>query len=126
MSGINILLDTNIIIYLLSGDKKLEEILEGKILITSLISEMEVLAYPELDEKNDNKIREFLSKINIVPINESIKEVAIQMRRKYKVKLPDAIIAATSFFLNVPVITTDSDFTRIEGLDILKYDLNQD
>lgn len=125
MSGVNILLDTNVIIYLLSGDKKLEEILEGKVLVTSLISEMEVLAYPELDEKNDNKIREFLSKINIVPINELIKEVAIQIRRQYKVKLPDAIIAATSFFLNVPIITTDSDFTRIEGLNILKYDLNQ-
>jgi hypothetical protein len=107
VSGVNILLDTNIIIYLLSGDKKLEEILEGKVLITSLISEMEVLAYPELDEKTDKKIREFLSKINIVPINESIKEVAIQMPRKYKIKLPDAIISATSFFLNVPMITTD-------------------
>ncbi|PTB97543.1 VapC toxin family PIN domain ribonuclease [Marivirga lumbricoides] len=123
MNGINILLDTNIIIYLLSGDKKLEEILDGKVIIASLMSEMEVLAYPELDEKNDKIIREFLSKINIVSINESIKEVAIQMRRKYKVKLPDAIIAATAFFLNIPLITTDSDFTKIEGLNILKYDL---
>jgi predicted nucleic acid-binding protein len=35
--------------------------------------------------------------------------------------LPDGIIAATSLFLNVPLITADKNFKKIKNLDITLY-----
>ena len=43
MSGKEILADTNIIIYLLQGDNTLEDILQGKQLYVSFITELELL-----------------------------------------------------------------------------------
>lgn len=43
------------------------------------------------------------------------------MRRKTKIKLPDAIVAATAIYLDVPIITFDTDFEKIENIRILKF-----
>ena len=45
----------------------------------------------------------------------------IKLRRKYKIKLPDSIIAATSEYFNLPIITADKGFNKIEELNILFY-----
>ena len=41
-------------------------------------------------------------------------ERAIQLRRKYKIKLPDAIIAATSLVYDLSLISADVVFSKIE------------
>lgn len=43
MNGINILLDTNIVLYLLNGDSVLQQYLQGKSLYVSFINELELL-----------------------------------------------------------------------------------
>ena len=45
----------------------------------------------------------------------------IKLRRKYKIKLPDSFIAATSEYFNLPIITADKGFNKIEDLNILFY-----
>ena len=44
MSGINYVVDTNIILYLLKGDKWLSAMLEGNNVIISVITEIELLS----------------------------------------------------------------------------------
>jgi predicted nucleic acid-binding protein len=34
------------------------------------------------------------------------------------IKLPDAIIAATALYLDLPLLTFDSDFARVPGLKL--------
>ena len=58
MSGINIVLDTNLVLHLLNGDATLGEYLENKNVYVSFITELEVLGYKGQlieDDPDDNK-----------------------------------------------------------------------
>jgi predicted nucleic acid-binding protein len=37
-------------------------------------------------------------------------------------KLPDSIIAASSIFLQIPLITADKEIKNVEGLNIIYYE----
>ncbi len=52
MNGINIIADTNILIYLLKGDSRIAEHLEGKQLFISVITEMELLGMYGISQTN--------------------------------------------------------------------------
>ncbi|MCK4640732.1 MAG: PIN domain-containing protein [Candidatus Marinimicrobia bacterium] len=58
----------------------------------------------------------------IIDINESIKSHTIYLRTKYNLKLPDAIVAATARFLQIPLLTADRDFKKIIEIPILFYE----
>ena len=113
MSGNSVLVDTNILIYLFKGNERVFELLNGRDIWVSFITEMELLAFEGHSELEMKTIKGFLGQCKIVDINKSIKEVAIEIRREDKVKLPDAIVAATSHYLNVPLITADRDFKAV-------------
>jgi len=59
MNGSKLFLDTNIILYLLDGDKTLAELLNGKQLYISIITELELLAYNGITAKEEKTIKEF-------------------------------------------------------------------
>ncbi|MEZ4826972.1 MAG: PIN domain-containing protein [Bacteroidia bacterium] len=67
------------------------------------------------------EVESFLSDVFIVEMNSSIKKIVIQLRRKYRIKLPDSIIAGTSIYLGMPLVSADKGFERIEELSFLKY-----
>jgi hypothetical protein len=48
----NILIDTNIALYLLGGDSRIAEVLEGETVYVSFISELELLGYPGITNKD--------------------------------------------------------------------------
>ncbi len=54
-------------------------------------------------------------------INESIKETTIRYRKDFKLKIPDAIIAATANYLNLPILTADVAFKSISELTTILY-----
>lgn len=43
----------------------------------------------------------------------SIRDNAARIKRTYKLKIPDAIIAATAIHLNAPLLTRDKGFDRV-------------
>jgi hypothetical protein len=106
MSGKKILLDTNIVLYILGGKINFDNIPEGIYLI-SVITEIELLSYPSLNEDERKKINKFLSKIDIVELNNKIKNKTIEYRKKLNLKIPDAIICATAFIEKAILITND-------------------
>ena len=55
----------------------------------------------------------------VIEMNSEIKKKAIQIRQKYKLKLPDAIIASTAILYDLPFISADSDFKNIKELKLL-------
>lgn len=123
MSGIKILADTNIIIYHLAGNNKIESILNNNLIYISGITYAELLS-KQLSLNEESIIKDYLSSLNVVHTNDVICEIAADLRKNFKVKLPDAIIAATSFFLNIPLVTFDEDFYKIDDLKILKFDFS--
>jgi len=117
MNGISVMIDTNIAIALLNGDESLAEMLDGKDVRISFITELELLSKPELKVSEKREIQTFIDDCTVLEINSSIKEIAISIRQTGKIKLPDAIVAATSIFWNLPFFTRDVDFKYINGLN---------
>lgn len=62
----------------------------------------------------------FLEVFDEITIDAEIKNAAIKIRRNYRLKLPDAIIAATALHLGVPLITRNTrDFKDIPELQLI-------
>jgi len=118
MSG-KVLLDTNAVIYALNGGLTL---LPAEYSI-SIITEMELFSYPKLSEFEKNNIKRLLSHFKIKNINNEIKEMTIQIRKNYGIKLPDSIICATALVIGVTLISNDKQLSKIEGLDVLSLEM---
>jgi predicted nucleic acid-binding protein len=76
-----------------------------------------------LSAKEEKGIRDFLAQFRFINIDEAIKTEAVQIRKKYGLKLPDCIVAATSITLQLTFITADKQFKRIENLLLELYEL---
>jgi hypothetical protein len=100
-----VLLDTNIVLYFLGG-RLVNPLPSGQYFI-SVITEIELLSYPSLGLEEETQIINFLNKITIIGIDSNIKNLTIAFRKQYKLRLPDAIIAATAKSLNTTLFTND-------------------
>ena len=107
MSGNELLLDTNIILYILAGDRNVAEYLNRKVLFASVISEIELLGFKKLTAREEKGIKDFLAEFRIIYIDDIIKNESIYLRKQYNLKLTDCIVAATAISLNLPLITSD-------------------
>lgn len=121
MNGNKLILDTNIILYLLSGDKTVFEIINGKELYISFITELELLGFKGIETKELQIIKDFLAECKIIDLNSEIKVRVIDLKRSSSIRLPDAIIIATSQYLNIPLISADKEFNKVENLDLICY-----
>ncbi len=121
MNGNRYLIDTNIAIYLLAGDLKVAELLDQSHVYISFISELELRVFKQFTKEEEDIVRTFLNDIIIFDINAKIKEDTIEIRKTKGLKLPDAIIAATAKFLNLPVLTADTNFKKVEDPQIIIY-----
>ena len=106
---------------MLGGNKDLFSILNEMELFVSVISEIELLGFKGLSQSDKKKINLFLSECTIVPLNTEVKEICITIKQKNKSKTPDAIIAATALYLQIPLITADKEFEKIDNLDLFLY-----
>jgi len=78
----------------------------------SQITRMELLARRGLDESDLRGINAFLRRSTVVLLSSDVERHAVQIRRDLRVKLPDAIIAATAQVLGCPLVTGDKDLAR--------------
>jgi predicted nucleic acid-binding protein len=121
MNGNNLFLDTNIILYLLSGDETIAALLDNKQIYISFITELELLSYREISKSEKEKIKNFINECIVIDINAAIKNHCINVKQKYSLKLPDCIIAGTALFIGLPFITSDKNFKNIEELNLVLY-----
>jgi predicted nucleic acid-binding protein len=122
MSGNRIFIDTNIAIYLLDGDISVAEVLNKKRLYLSFISQLELMGYPGLSKQQEQQIENMLENCVIIDINSEIKQETIRLRKKHSIKLPDCIVAATALYMDLPLITSDKGFNKIEELNLVLYE----
>lgn len=88
----------------------------------SFMTELELLGFKGMSEKEEQQIRSFLNDNLIISMNNSIKEKYIELRKKYQLKLADAVIAATSIACNIPLITADKQFKTVKELELLQFE----
>ncbi|WP_446397800.1 type II toxin-antitoxin system VapC family toxin [Coleofasciculus sp. E1-EBD-02] len=110
-----IVLDTNVVLYFLGG--RLTNPLPSGQYFVSVITEIELLSYPSLSSDEEVQIRDFLAKLTVVELESSIKDLAITFRKQYKLRLPDAIIAATAQVLNATLFTNDVRLTNLTEIN---------
>lgn len=120
--GTQFLIDTNIGIYLLNGSLNqnalqfLEPIINDSYGI-SVITKIELLGFAFTDTNQLLETRNFINDGIIYTLTDEIVEQTIILRQNYKIKLPDAIIAATAITFDFTLISrNDKDFESIAGL----------
>jgi predicted nucleic acid-binding protein len=124
MSGIDFFIDTNVLIYALEGHRAVSGITQCSLAI-SVISEIELLGNKNISPHEVNAIRALLNDCEIIDFNHTVKDIAISLKQKHSIKTPDAIIAATAKCFDLPLITADKGFKKIEGVDIVLLDLTR-
>ena len=82
MSGIDFIADTNAIIYLLSGKPYMKQYEEARLGV-SVITEMELLSFPRVTPTELSNLKAVLSDCIIFPLNDTVKDRAIHIRRTY-------------------------------------------
>lgn len=124
--GVKYLWDTNTVIYYLQQqfppnaehfiDKSLNE---GQPCISS-ITEIELLCWNTTSENDLTVLKNFISDCLVIELEKSIKLKTVEIRKAYRVKLPDAIIAASAIIYNLTLVTRNTkDFQTIEGLTVI-------
>ena len=79
----------------------------------SAITRMELFGFPGIAPEDEQLIKERLSQFQYVPITREIENVVISLRRMRQIKLPDAIIAGTAFYLGAELLTLDQRLLAI-------------
>ncbi len=120
----NWVFDTNILIYHLNdclGDEAeqlLEKAFESGVYI-SVVTRIEVLGWTEHTIASLTNAEDLLKRINEQPLNDEIVKLCIQLRQTLPLKVPDAIIAATALYLDMPLMTRNiKDFQKIPNLKL--------
>ncbi len=121
MNGNNrLLLDTNAFIYFFEGRSKITDlVVQTPIIYYSVISKIELLSSPRLNENEAAQIKSFLSLCQQVDLNAKIVEQTIAIRQSYRFKIPDAIIISSALMLNIPLVSADTAFRRASKLTLI-------
>ncbi len=122
MNGIDYLLDTNLILGLLKSDpNSLALIADPEIdagrCAYSEITRMELLGFPGITHAEASLISSRLAQLVYVPISRTVEDEAIRLRRIHKLKLPDAVIAASALLFNARLLTHDKALNRVLTLE---------
>lgn len=126
MNGARFLLDTN---YVLGLVKRREEVIrvvtarsiEIQGCAYSFITRLELLRFPMITQQEINGIESVLTLMQYIPLTREIEDGAIALSRKYRLKVPDAIIAATAKCLTLELLTLDQQLMN-RMKEILKGD----
>ena len=119
-----IVLDTNILIYYFQGEREIIEKLDSQRASEqkfgiSIITKIELLSYPKITSEEIKKINNLLKEFRIFNVDEVIASKATEIRRKYRIPLADAIIAATAFFTKSPLVTRNiKHFQKIKEIKV--------
>ena len=120
--GVNYLIDTNVIIDYygnklpVSGTAFIENTSAPYI---SVITAIELLGWYRISNKEKVKLQKFVDDIEVIQIGKLIVQKTIEIRQTIKIKLPDAIIAATALTNGLDLITHNvSDYKKIKGLKV--------
>jgi predicted nucleic acid-binding protein len=115
--------DTNTLIYYFQGRKStVDFVREHKFdlfFIPSIVI-TEFLSYPLISKETEKLFLELVKSIIIINLDLEIARYAGYLRRKYKIKTVDAVIASSAILTNTTLLTYNiEDFKKIKELKIV-------
>jgi predicted nucleic acid-binding protein len=118
MIGISHLLDTNFILGLLKATPEVLAVVTDRDLLAascaySAVTRMELLGYPNITGDEERLIADRLSKFTYLSISFEVENLAISLRRARRLKLPDALIAATAIHHGLELLTMDQALLKV-------------
>jgi len=118
------LFDTNVWIDAIAGrlpaDTFLKFVVQAEWVGYSAITRLELFGFPDLTKPEEEKLVELLKHFVEVGVDSSTVDKAITIRKATRIKVPDAIIAATAIIKESSLITRNTeDFKGIIGLNII-------
>ena len=123
--GARYLADTNTIIDLVvgrlsaAGSTWLEQQLTQQTVSISVVTRIELLTKTEPAAEHAI-MQAFVQSVEVLPLDEPTTQQTIRLRQQHRVKLPDAIIAATALAHGLPLITRNTkDFQNIAGITVI-------
>ena len=124
--GIKYLWDTNTAIYYLqqqfpsNAEKFIDNLLMEEQPVISAITEIELLCWKDADEKDMEVLRNFINDALVIELEQPIKLKTADIRKTHRIKLPDAIIAATALIYDLKLVSRNiADFNNINGLKMI-------
>jgi predicted nucleic acid-binding protein len=122
MNGLRVVADTNSLIYLLNGNPKVGTLLDGKECWISVITELELYGKKNLTPSDKKEIQILIDSCFVVDLEPGIKQIVKYLQQSITLKLPDVIIAATALYLNLPLLTADKAFLKVNDLELVLLD----
>ncbi len=124
--GLKHLWDTNTAIYYLqqqfppTAEQFMDALLQYEPPVISAITEIELLCWKTATEKDLDVLHDFIRDAFVIELEPPIKQKTAELRKGYKIKLPDAIIAATALVYDLTLLSRNTaDFGGIDGLKII-------
>lgn len=77
------------------------------------------MGHKNISKHDEKSLKELLKDSFVFNFNEDIKQQTIKLKQRYTIKLPDAIIASTCIIFQIPLITSDKGFKKVEELDLI-------
>lgn len=108
-----------------SASNRLQGIVDLNTHHLSVINQIELLGFngPAAEMQT---LEAFIASCNVLPLSDAVVQKTIELRKAYKIKLPDAVIAATALVHNFKIITRNiSDFDKIQGLEVINSHIRQ-
>ncbi|HEY0977133.1 MAG TPA: PIN domain-containing protein [Flavobacteriales bacterium] len=115
MTDRSLLVDTNVLIHHWAGDQRTTAPLEGVLLHVSFVTEIEILGFHGYTAHERAKVVVDMASIRIIDLDAGIKSTAIDLCSRHRMKLADALIAATAIRLDVPLLTEDKHFRKLKS-----------
>lgn len=118
MGQVRFLLDTNVLIGLLKDNPECTALLQQvktdlSDCAISQITRMELLGFAGLSADDEKVIQNLLNNLEVILLTEGIEAKTIGLRRARKIKLPDAMIAATALVSGLELVTLDIPLIKI-------------
>ena len=115
------LLDTNILIYLAQpGGESLQGLISSTSPAASLISRVEALGFYRITPDEHARLDQVFAWVEVLPVTDPVAEAAILLRQSRRMKLGDALIAATALLYDLPLVTRNvGDFKHVVGLKLV-------
>ncbi|WP_265271927.1 PIN domain-containing protein [Nostoc sp. KVJ3] len=89
-----------------------------------LFSQIEFLAFSGLSQGDRQVFQQFIQRVEVVSLMSDdtvLIEQIIQLRQQYRLKLPDAIIAAMALQATANLVTADREFVRVSTLAVISW-----
>ena len=117
-------LDTNVWIEAAAAHPEalaaLKRAVEGSWAGYSSITRLELFGFPDLTDAEETELTALLKPFGEVAVSSAIVDRAIEIRRSSRIKIPDAIIAATALVHDAVLVTRNTtDFKGIDALTLL-------